>query len=93
MKASVDGHIVAQSDDIIETQGYHYFPRNAVRMDWLVKVEKTVKDLECPHGVQFYDVVIDGTRHKRAAWSYEKPRPKMAPVGGRFGFWEDVEVA
>ena len=93
MKASVDGHIVAQSDDIIEAQGYHYFPRDAVRMDWLEKVEKTARDLECPHSVQFYDVVIDGTRHKRAAWSYEKPQPKLAPVGGRFGFWEDVEVA
>ena len=93
MKASVDGHIVAQSHDIIEAQGYHYFPRNAVRMDWLEKVEKTAKDLECPHAVQFYNVVIDGARHKRAAWSYEKPQPKMASVGGRFGFWEDVEVS
>ena len=31
-------------------------------------------------------------RHKRAAWSYEAPRPEMAQVAGRFGFWEDVEV-
>ena len=45
-----------------------------------------------PHGVQFYDVVIDDKRHKRAAWSYEKPQPQMVKVGGRFGFWEDVEV-
>ncbi len=92
MKASVDGHIVAQSDDITEAHDYQYFPREAVRMDWLAKAEKTPSDLECPHGVQFYDVVIDGKRHKRAAWSYEKPQPQMAPVGGRFGFWEDVEV-
>jgi len=67
MKASIDGHIVALSNDIIEAQGYQYFPRNAVRMDWLEKVEKTPKDLECPHGVQFYDVVVDGRRHRRAA--------------------------
>ena len=93
MKASVDGHVVAQSDDIIEAQGYQYFPPAAVRLDWLEKVEKTPHDLECPHAVQFYDVVIEGKRHKRAAWSYEKPLPKMAKVGGRFGFWEDVVVA
>jgi len=93
MKASVDGHIVAQSDDIIEAHGYQYFPRQAVRLDFLQKVEKTPKDLECPHGVQFYDVVVDGKRHERAAWSYEAPKPDMAKVGGRFGFWEDVEVA
>lgn len=92
MKASVDRQVVAQSDDIVEAQGYQYFPREAVRMDWLEKVEKTPKDLACPHGVQFYGVVVDGRRHKRAAWSYEQPRPEMAQVRGRFGFWEDVEV-
>jgi uncharacterized protein (DUF427 family) len=31
-------------------------------------------------------------RHERAAWSYEAPQPSMKKVGGRFGFWEDVEV-
>jgi len=93
MKASVDGQIVAESDDIVACHGYQYFPRAAVRMDWLEKAEKTADDRACPHGVQFYDVVVDGIRHKRAAWSYEAPRPQMAQVAGRFGFWEDVEVA
>jgi len=93
MKATVDDRVVADSDDIIDCRGYCYFPRAAVRLDWLEKTEKTAHDLECPHGVQFYDVVIDGKRHPRAAWSYEAPRPEMAQVGGRFGFWEDVEVA
>ncbi len=93
MKASVDGQIVAQSDDIVVAHDYQYFPRAAVRMDWLQKTEKTADDLKCPHGVQFYDVVVDGKRHKRAAWSYEKPRPEMAQVADKFGFWEDVEVA
>ena len=93
MKATVDDRVVADSDDIIETHGYSYFPRAAVRMDWLEKTDKTADDLTCPHGVQFYDVVIDGKRHPRAAWSYEKPRPEMSQVANRFGFWEDVEVA
>jgi uncharacterized protein (DUF427 family) len=92
MKASVHGHVVAQSDDIVACRGYQYFPRAAVRMDWLQKAEKTEDDRACPHGVQFYDVVVDGRRHKRAAWSYEAPRPEMTQVGGRFGFWEDVEM-
>ena len=92
MKAVVDRHVVAESDDIIERGGYQYFPPAAVRMEWLEKTDKTASDLECPHGVQFYDVVIDGVRHARAAWSYEAPRPAMAAVGGRFGFWQDVKV-
>jgi len=92
MKAVVDDKVVAESDDIIESGGYQYFPSSAVRMEWLQKAPKTASDLECPHGVQFYDVVINGVRHDRAAWSYEAPRPAMAAVGGRFGFWEDVAV-
>jgi uncharacterized protein (DUF427 family) len=92
MQATVDGQVVARSDDIIECQGYQYFPRSAVRMDWLEKAVKTDGDHACPHGVQFYDVIVGGKRHPRAAWSYESPQPKMRQVADRFGFWEDVEV-
>ena len=76
MKASVDGHIIAQSDDIVACHGYQYFPQSAVRTDCLQKTEKTASDHACPHGVQFYDVVVDGKRHERAAWQYERPRRK-----------------
>jgi uncharacterized protein (DUF427 family) len=51
-----------------------------------------VSDLQCPHGVQFYDVVVEGQRHARAAWRYEAPRPSMRHVADRFGFWDAVEV-
>ncbi len=92
MRARVDGCVIAESDDVVVCKGYQYFPRAAVRMELLKKAEKTVDDRACPHGVQFYDVIVDGKRHGRAAWSYEAPRPEMAQVGGRFGFWQDVEV-
>lgn len=91
-KAMLSGHVVAASDDIVECGGYLYFPRAAVRMEWLQAAPRTPDDLECPHGVRFYDIVIDGVRHRRAAWNYEAPRPAMKQVTGRFGFWEDVEV-
>jgi uncharacterized protein (DUF427 family) len=92
MKATLNGHVIAESDDVIESGGYQYFPPASVRTEWLEKTDKTESDRACPHGVQFYDVIIDGERHKRAAWSYEAPRPSMQRVGGRFGFWEDVQV-
>ena len=93
MKATRGEHVIASSDDIVETGGYAYFPADAVRLAWLEKAPKTADDLKCPHGVQFHDVVIDGRRSARAAWSYEKPQPAMAKVGGRFGFWDDVTVS
>ena len=92
MKAVLQGNVIAESDDIITCQDYHYFPRACVRMEWLERAPKTDSDRACPHGVQFYDVVIDGVRHDRAAWSYEAPHETMKQVAHRFGFWQDVEV-
>ncbi len=92
MKAKLKDRVIAESDDIVEEGGYAYFPSAQVRVELLEKAEKTASDLECPHGVQFYDVVIDGVRHERAAWRYEAPRPSMRHTAGRFGFWGEVEV-
>jgi uncharacterized protein (DUF427 family) len=93
MQATLNDHVIAQSDDIVESGGYAYFPPAATHLELLEKASKTEADHACPHGVQFYDVVLDGSRHNRVAWSYERPQPKMQAVGGRFGFWKDVKVA
>ncbi len=93
MKAILNGHEIASSDDIVETGGYQYFPPSAVHLEWLEKSPKTDSDRACPHGVQFYDVVEGGTKSPRAAWSYEAPQTKMKSVDHWVGFWEDVTVA
>ena len=92
MKATVNGRVIADSDDVVEAGGYQYFPPSAVRSEWLRKTEKTPHDLECPHGVQFYDVVIGGEVHARNAWIYESPKPVLQHIKDRVGFWEDVVV-
>lgn len=92
MKATVGGRLIAESDDILERGGYQYFPAQAVRHDYVEKAAKTADDLECPHGVQFYDVVVNGRRYDRAAWVYEAPRPPLQDIAGRFGFWHDVQI-
>jgi uncharacterized protein (DUF427 family) len=92
MKAVLKGHDVAVSDDIVSNGGYAYFPPDAVRMEWLAMSPKTEADLRCPHGVQFYDVTVDGVTHARNAWSYRSPQPSMEAVRDRFGFWKDVQV-
>ena len=40
MKAVLRGKVVAESDDIVEAAGYQYFPRSAVRMEWLEKAPR-----------------------------------------------------
>lgn len=93
MKAILKDRVIAESDDIVEHDGYAYFPGADLRTAWLEKAAKTESDHACPHGVQFYDVLIDGARYPRAAWRYEAPRPAMARLADRFGFWNEVEVS
>jgi len=92
MKATLGTNVIAESDDIVRSSGYCYFPRDAVRTQWLRKVEKSAKDLECPHAVQFYDVIIDGVVHERNAWCYEAPLASKKETAGRIGFWKDVKL-
>jgi uncharacterized protein (DUF427 family) len=92
MRATWRGHVVAESDRTLEVGGYRYFPRGAVRMDCLRPAPRTPDDLACPHGVQFYDVVVGTACSRRAAWSYEAPGGSMKQVDHWIGFWEDVEV-
>ena len=84
MRAILNGHIIAESDDIEIGAGYKYFPASATHLDLLQKAPKTEADLACPHNVQFYDVVIDGVRHERAAWS-PVPLCSTSADGSAFG--------
>ena len=92
MRATLHGHVIADSESTLEVDGYRYFPRATVRMDWLVASPRTASDLQCPHGVQFYDVVEGTACSRRAAWSYEKPGAAMKKVDHWFGFWDDVKI-
>ena len=92
MKASVDGHVVAESNDMVSAHGYQYFPPSAVRMDWLEKTEKT--DDDSPVRTASNSTTSSSTASATSA----PPGPtksrsrRWRKVGGRFGFWEDVEV-
>jgi uncharacterized protein (DUF427 family) len=92
MRALWHGQVIADSRDTIEVDGYHYFPRAAVRMDLLEITPKTASDQRCPHGVQFYDVADGRQRSPRSAWSYEAPGAAMKKVDRWIGFWDEVEV-
>ncbi|KAB2847517.1 MAG: DUF427 domain-containing protein [Hyphomicrobiaceae bacterium] len=92
MQAIWKGQVLAESQKTVDVGGFTYFPREQVRMELLRVAAKTDSDLDCPHGVQFYDVVDGGKVSLRAAWSYEAPRESMRKVDHWIGFWEDVET-
>jgi uncharacterized protein (DUF427 family) len=92
MKATWHGHVIAESEETIELDGYRYFPPASVRMEFLQVAPKTEADHRCPHGVQFF-TLADGThRSERGAWAYQAPRASYAHVAHWVGFWDDVEL-
>lgn len=92
MQAIWRGRVIADSDATLEVDGYHYFPRAAVRMELLRASPKTASDRQCPHGVQFFDVGDGKARSERCAWSYEQPGQAMHAVDHWIGFWDEVDV-
>lgn len=92
MKAQWHGRVIAEDDRTIELDGYYYFLRAAVRMEFLSPAPKTAADQGCPHGVQFLNL-SDGVRTgERAARSYPAAQPSYAHVDHWIGFWKDVEL-
>lgn len=92
MRALWNGTVLAESDAAVAVDGYHYFPRSAVRMELLHASPKSASDRQCPHGVQFYDVGEGDRRSARTAWSYEAPGDAMKKVDHWIGFWDAVDV-
>ena len=64
MQAIWNDVVVAESSQTRDMKGYTYFPRAAVRMDLLTSVPRAGSDLQCPHGVQFYDLAHAGKDRK-----------------------------
>jgi uncharacterized protein (DUF427 family) len=92
MKATWQGHVIAESDQTIELDGYQYFPPASVRMEFLQATPRTAADHRCPHSVRFFNL-SDGTHSsERAAWAYEAPRSSHARIAHWVGFWNDVQL-
>ena len=92
MKATLNGKVIAESDDIVENSGYRYFPPASVRMEFLRPAPKSEADQRCPHSVQFFDLCDGAETSPRAAWAYQAPRPSYAHVAQWIGFWNEVDV-
>jgi uncharacterized protein (DUF427 family) len=92
MKATWQGHVLAESDQTTEIGGYQHFPPQSVRMEFLQRAQKTAADNRCPHSVQFFNL-SDGTHSsERAAWAYEAPQASHARIAHWIGFWNDVQL-
>lgn len=91
MRAIWNGQVIAESDDTVVVEGNHYFPPDSVDERVL---RRSPTQTTCPWKgrASYYNVEVDGSINKDAAWYYEDPKPAAADIQGRVAFWKGVTV-
>jgi len=90
-KAIWNGAVIAESDQTVMVEGNHYFPREAVKREYLA--ESSTHTI-CPwKGVaSYYSIEVDGKKNKDGAWYYPDPKPAARHIKDRIAFWRGVNV-
>jgi uncharacterized protein (DUF427 family) len=91
MKATLNGHIIAESEDTVLVEGNHYFPVSSVKKEYLIKSDY---HSTCPwKGVaSYYTISVNGDIRDNAAWYYPNPKPGAEMVKDRIAFWKGVRI-
>ena len=91
MKAIWNGQVIAESEETIQIEGNHYFPRNTIDQSFFQGSETHTI---CPWKgtASYFNVVVDGQENKDAAWYYPDPRPAAEAIKDYVAFWRGVTV-
>ncbi|MDN5745828.1 MAG: DUF427 domain-containing protein [Nocardioidaceae bacterium] len=91
MQAVFNDHVIADSEDTVVVEGYHYFPESSLRQELFTRSE--ARSLCRWKGIAFYSSIdVDGVHGEDVAWTYPKPRRPARRIKGRYAFWRGVEV-
>ena len=91
MKATWNGQVVAESDDIVTVEGNAYFPASRLKQEY---VPPSTHTSVCgwKGKAQYYTLNVAGQTNKDAVWYYPEPKQAAANIAGRVAFWKGVSV-
>lgn len=91
VKAIWKGAVIAESDATFMIEGNHYFPPDAVNMEYLTPTESRSV---CPWKghCRYYTITVGGEKNVDAAWSYTNPKPQAGEIAGYIAHWKGVEI-
>jgi uncharacterized protein (DUF427 family) len=90
-RASWNGATIAESDVFEVVEGNVYFPREAVRDEFL---RPSATHTLCPWKgtASYFTLAVDGKENADAAWFYPDPKDAARNIAGHVAFWKGVQV-
>jgi uncharacterized protein (DUF427 family) len=90
-RAIWNGVVIAESDATIVVEGNHYFPPDSVKREYL---RDSATHTVCGwKGIaSYYDIVVNDTVNRDAAWYYPEPKEAARRIAGYIAFWRGVRV-
>jgi uncharacterized protein (DUF427 family) len=91
MKAIWNDTVIAESDDTIVVENNHYFPKQAVKVEFL---QSSDTHTICPWKgeASYYSLEVNGKLNKDAAWYYPHPKDAAKNIENYIAFWKGVTV-
>lgn len=86
-----NNRVVAESDDVIEVDGRHYFPAEDVHREFLQESQTATTHPEKGR-VRYFHVIVEGRLNADAAWTVPDPESGYEALDGRIAFWHGVEI-
>ena len=83
--------VIAESDRCIVVEGNQYFPPDAVHRQYL-RDSATHTVCSWKGTASYYDVVVNGSTNKDAAWYYPQPKEAAKEIANYVAFWHGVTV-
>ncbi len=91
MKATWNGALIAQSDDIVTLEGNHYFPEASLDRQY-VTFSNHKTTCAWKGQASYYSLLVNGELNPEAAWYYADPKLEAESIRGRVAFWKGVKV-
>ena len=90
-RASWNGKVIAESDDIVTVEGNAYFPLSSLRKEHFRDSDHTTV-CGWKGTASYFHVEVDGKKNENAAWIYRAPKEAAKQVKDRVAFWKGVTV-
>ena len=92
MKAIWNNEIIAETDQVLEVEGRHYFPQNDVKLEYLSSIEDCE---ECSEKsvTTLFDLEVEGKDLPNSVWYYPNMKEDAVQVSGYMAFSDHVFIS